>query len=171
MVEELGSPVDQTVRVRNRAGTFVWMGNAFIPGGVIKPHARGDERFTVDIEYHRDDMELLERLGAVSQPVLRAKAPQEVWLRSYVEQIKEHYLADLTGSKPTIERLVADGPAPPWPLDALSELSPESAAGLTEVALGLSSDARGRSSTLRRPRTRRSHIATLCSGGFTSTGS
>lgn len=139
MSEELHEPVESAVKVRNRAGNFVPMGRTFIPGGVIRPQARGDEKFTVDVDYHREDMELLERLGAVSQPVLRTNVPREPWLRAYEQLIKEKYIADLSGSRPSVERLAVDGPMPPWPLDALSQLSPESAAALTEVALELAS--------------------------------
>ena len=144
--DELASPIERSLKVRNRVGAFVPLANAFVPGGVIKAGARGDERFTIDVDFHRDDLELLERLGAVSQPVLRAKASQEPWLRSYEELIKEEYINGESGTKPAIEKLVVDGPTPPWPLDPLSGLSPDSAAALTEVALSLTS---GRNWTVR----------------------
>lgn len=137
--DELPIPLERSLKVRNRTGSFVALGSVFVPGGVIKPGSRGDERFTLDVDYHRDDLELLDRLGSVSQPMLRAHAPQETWLRSYEELIKEKYIDSLTGAKPAPEKLVVEGPSPPWPLDALSELSPGARVTMTEIALGLTS--------------------------------
>ncbi|MRK01374.1 DEAD/DEAH box helicase [Aeromicrobium sp. S22] len=139
MRDELPDPVEGSLRVRNRVGSFVPLGNVFVPGGVIKPGTRGDERFTLDVDFHREDLELLERFGAVSQPVLRAQVPQEAWLLAYQDLVKEKYLEGLTGAKPSVDKLIASGPVPPWPLDSLNELSPPARVIMTEIALGLTS--------------------------------
>lgn len=136
---ELPEPLEYAIRVRNRAGAFVPLGAVFEPGGVIQPGSRGDENFTLDVDYHRDDLEKLKRLGLVSQPTLRSGAPDEIWLRAYIEKFKDSYVAQLGGAKPDPDKLVVEGPPVPWPLDALRGLSERSRVAMTQVALGLTS--------------------------------
>lgn len=137
--QELREPIENSVRVKNRAGAFVPLGRAYLPGAVIRPHSRGDERFEIDLAFHHDDLELLERLGAVSQPVLRRQPPRETWLRAYEERIFTEYLKELGDSRVTADQLVAEGPTPPWPLEMLPDLSPEAKAAVTSLALRLTS--------------------------------
>ncbi|MTB89043.1 DEAD/DEAH box helicase family protein [Aeromicrobium senzhongii] len=137
--EELPQPLELSVRVRNRAGAFVPLAAVFEPGGVIDHVSRGDESFTLDIEYHRDDLEKLKSLGLVSQPTLRSDTPEELWMRTYKDKFKESYIASLTGPKPDPEKLIVEGPPVPWPLDTLRGLSERSRVAMTNVALGLAS--------------------------------
>lgn len=137
-VDELPNSPEQDVRVRNRQGRFVGLNLALLPGGVIGPGSRGDEKFAIDVDYHHDDIELLTELGAVAQPVLRSSAPPEAWLGAGKEQMIDAYLKELS-TRPQREKLVVDGPKPPWPLDALSGLTPPARAVMTSAALALTS--------------------------------
>ncbi|WP_369068373.1 sacsin N-terminal ATP-binding-like domain-containing protein [Kineococcus terrestris] len=128
-------PVSRWLQVRTAAGRWRSVASAFLGGLVIPPDGRRDREHLIDPQYHQQDVELLTRLGAVSQPVLRHDAPDEEWLREYREVIGKAFARSATGSKPALDRLNVDGPRPPWPLQVLPDLSPEGRVVVTEQVL------------------------------------
>lgn len=135
--ESLAPPLELSLRMRCADGRWRAPAEAFLGGGVVPGDGSRDQAFLIDPRFHHVDYELLEELGAVSQPVNRHTAPSESWLEAYKQTITEDFVKRATGSKPSLERLVATGPLPPWPLETLSRLSPEGAAAVTERVLTL----------------------------------
>ncbi|WP_432509153.1 DEAD/DEAH box helicase [Kineococcus auxinigenes] len=130
-------PVPRWLQVRTAAGRWRAASWTFLGGGVVPVDGRRDKEFLVDPQYHQQDVELLTRLGLVTQPVLRHDSPEEEWLREYREVVTKHFVQAAKGSKPALDRLQADGPRPPWPLQALPDLSLEGRVVMTEQVLML----------------------------------
>jgi superfamily II DNA or RNA helicase len=135
--EVLPAPLERHLRVRTAEGKWVPMGTVFLGGAVVPLDGSRDQAFLIDPRYHQADSELLRALGAVSQPEARRHASDEPWLVSYREMVLDAFVAKAKGQKPTRERLLAEGPTPPWPLDPLSRLSSLGRLALTETALSL----------------------------------
>ncbi len=133
----LPAPLERSIHVRNGTGKWIQMGEAFLGGAVVPLDRTRDLAFLIDPRYHQQDFELLRALGAVSQPEARRQAPEEVWLRAYKDSVMDAFVAKAKGQKPSRDRLVAEGPPPPWPLDSLSRLSAWGRLSLTETALAL----------------------------------
>ncbi len=117
------------MRVRTRAGEFVPVGAAYLPGGIVSDRDQADTRFCVDTGFHKLELELLTEIGCVAQPTLRHDPPEEPWLLNYSEQLKQIFITSASGSKPQPDRLLLAGAADPWPLQPLGQLS--GGAGLT----------------------------------------
>lgn len=141
--EELGkhgAPLEALVRVRTRAGGFTSLGNAYLPGGVVSAHDSGSASICIDVEFHRADLPVLTELGAVAQPTLRAEVPFEPWLVAYGDLMKEHFRAAAAGQKPSLEKLVAEGDMPPWPLQPLTTMGEQARLATTEIVRNLAGD-------------------------------
>ena len=81
--EELPDPLESSMRVRTRAGEFVPMGAAYLPGGIVSDRDQADTHFCVDTGFHKLELELLTEIGCVAQPTLRHDPPKERWLLDY----------------------------------------------------------------------------------------
>lgn len=134
--EEFGDALDVSVRVRNRAGGFVPVGAALLPGGVVGPQDSENAKFCIDTAFHREELELLSDLGCVAQPTLRSDSPEETWLRSYKDLILDTFIEKSTRAKPQVDRLQIVGGTVPWPLEPLQLLSPDARVDMTAIALG-----------------------------------
>ena len=139
--DELPSPLESSVRVRNRSGRFVLIGAAYLPGGIVSEAEQTDSDFCIDTGYHRVELELLTEIGCVAQPTLRHDPPMERWLLDYRLALKQRFVSTASGAKPHADRLVVADVPVPWPLQPLGQLSPRGRLTLTRVALGLTTGA------------------------------
>ena len=130
-------PVPRWVQVRTAVGRWRSAASSFLGGTVVPVDGRRDREFLIDPQHHQQDVELLTRLGVVTQPVLKHDSPEEDWLREYRDVVTKAFAKAASGSKPALDRLHADGPRPPWPLQVLPELSPEGRVVVTEQVLML----------------------------------
>jgi superfamily II DNA or RNA helicase len=137
--DELAAPLENSARVRTRAGRFVRVGEAYLPGGVVSDTEPDDAALCIDTRYHQAELELLTELGCVAQPTLRHEPPREPWLTDYELTIKRRFVATAGGATPQMDRLVVERPAPPWPLEPLSKAGPDARLAITQVVLGLTS--------------------------------
>lgn len=135
--EELPSPMESSIKVRNRSGRFVPIGAAYLPGGIVSDSEAADSDFCIDTGFHRAELELLTEIGCVAQPTLRHDPPVEPWLLNYRTALKQRFVATASGAKPHFDRLLVDDGPVPWPLQPLGELSSQARLALTRVALGL----------------------------------
>lgn len=132
---ELPQPIEAAVRVRTAKGSWRPLTEVLLPGSVVTSDGQRDLDVLVDPRFHAEDLELLRELGAVSEPVWRDGAPAERWLGAYEQAMKDHFIKHATGSKPSPEHLVVEGPQPPWPLAVLENLSAEGRVVLTQHVL------------------------------------
>ena len=135
--EGLRPPLARHLQVRTAEGRWVPVGAAFLGGGVVPADGSRDKAFLISPQYHREDEELLLQLGALSQPSSRRDAPGEPWFVAYRDSIVDDFIGKAAGSKPSRERIVTEGTMPPWPLDAISRMSPAGRLAMTNAALTL----------------------------------
>ncbi len=132
--EELGRPLT-SLRVRTRAGKFVGIGMAYLPGTVVGESSQADAEYCVDRIFHRDDLETLSEVGAVAEPTLRNDPPREPWLVDYTTELKQLFIKGASGSKPQMESVSVEHGPTPWPLQPLPQLSADARVALTRHVL------------------------------------
>src|SRR5262249_50389696 len=114
----------ESLRVRTRGGAYRPLNECLLPGKVV---GSGDEdaEITVDIEFHRADVGLLDALGRKDGPRLWVDPSTESWSAEYREQAIQEYSRALppTASRPYKNTLVVEGPTPAGPLCLLTRLS------------------------------------------------
>lgn len=133
--EVLGDRVLDTIRVRTYAGTLRHPGEVYLPGPVVPGDGSRDRDRVVDPRYHRDDLELLRRLGLVTTPELYSDPPLEPWRRAGEAVIRDTYRATSQRERlpdSSIEILASNIP---WPVQALTDMSTEGRAAITERLL------------------------------------
>jgi superfamily II DNA or RNA helicase len=133
--EELPSPVEMSVHVRNGLGDYIPLGLSLLPGAVLGTETDDDAAHLTDTQFHVEDLKLLTELGAVPQPVLRTERPEEPWVRDYRDLILDAFVRSAKGARPQVGLLQISGDPPPWPLQLLNKLSPSGRASLTEATL------------------------------------
>lgn len=133
----LPDPLVKSVQVRSAAGRWIPISGGFLAGGVVPVGGSGDRDILIDPRYHGAHEDLLTRLGAVQKPALRPGAPEERWLTSYRDILFDTFIASKSGAKPAKDKLRAEGPMPPWPLENLQRMSDTARAAMTEAALRL----------------------------------
>ena len=114
----------------------------FLAGAIVPADGSRDRAFLIDPVAHREDDELLRELGAVDAPARRHGAPSERWMDDYRQMASDAFIDKQKGSKPDPNKLVFDGPPPPWPMQPLTSMSEEARAVMTEylLAKGLDSN-------------------------------
>lgn len=135
--EVLGDSALESIMVRTFAGNLRRPGEVYLPGPVVPGDGSRDKDRVVDPRYHRDDLELLGRLGLVSQPELYADPPHEPWRRAADENLREKFRLKRQRERVPDASIEIIGSKIPWPLEALSDISIQGKAALTERLLTL----------------------------------
>jgi superfamily II DNA or RNA helicase len=138
LAQELGDRI-ATLEVRTRAETWTRLARAYLPGPVVPADGHRDAAFTIDIDWHRDDRELLEALGAATTPAVRPDRAAEPWLRDYEDWAIRHYYDELPQRGPRPARSYLEVTSAPLaaPLAIMTELTAAGRAELTRAALDL----------------------------------
>lgn len=130
--------------VRVRSGRFRPLQWTLLPGAIIPTDVERDRDVVVDVDYHRDDLDLLRELGAVSAPEPGRGSRDEPWFDQYRLVALVEYRGQLEGTRRRPREDLLDFLVFPsgfaGPLAALEALSEEGRALLTEAALGAEAD-------------------------------
>ena len=121
------------VPVRVTSGAWFPLTNVLLPGDIVPGDGSRDANVAVDTKYHRDDLELLTILGAVSAPVAERELSPFSHL-SWLHVYQADYAAiarDRVGSTPRRDYLKFDPNICSGPLDPLEMLSEEGRARYT----------------------------------------
>ncbi len=127
-------------RVRTASGRWVFPGRAFLAGDIVPADGSRDREYLIDPGYHRHDADILREVGAVEAPTFRhVEMPREDWFSAYVDDVKDRFIADQAGSRPDRDYVLVEGGEPLWPLQILTEMSPEARVAATAriIAQGL----------------------------------
>ena len=126
--------VANEIKAKMRTGDYRRLLASLLPGDIV---GRDEEVVTVDLEFHRADLELLVGLGAVAAPHGGTTVPRESWFPEYLEKQRSTYLRDLPsgGPRPMRDYLTFDQSEAVGPLGALPALSPPAASRFTAAAL------------------------------------
>lgn len=129
------------IRVRNKAENWCELHTVLLPGLVVPSDDPSDDRFTIDTEYHREDLEVLERIGARSAPEPGGGEQTEEWFGEYRREVVRDYYEKLdSSSRPQEDYLVFDRRTFVGPLSPMPGLSSHARASFTEAALSALGD-------------------------------
>ena len=131
------------LRVRTASGQYEPLGHLLLPGPVVPVDGSRDDRVAVDTAFHREDIDLLSRLGAADSPILGTDPPGEEWFWEYkeaaVESFRNHHGA--RGSRPQPQYVKVRGEDCLRPFGPLTHLSEEGKVEFTRAALRAMGDA------------------------------
>lgn len=124
------------LHVKVMGGSWRPLHATLLPGAIVPADEPGDDEVVIDTEYHAEDLELLERLGARSGPVPGGGTMIEPWFREYRNQVLQEYYESLeTGERPREDYLEFDKKTFVGPLSALRRLGPVGKARLTAAVV------------------------------------
>lgn len=123
------------LRVRSAAGSWAEPGSVFLPGPVIPDDGSRDRAFAVDMRFHQQDRELLERLGLVAAPRRIVNPPVEPWRTVARERSREAFRRHISAPRLPDASIDIDEGRVIWPLRVLPELSPAGRVALTLAAI------------------------------------
>ena len=127
------------LHVRTQAETWVVSHRALLPGSIVPGSDRQDQRVAVDLEFHGEDEELLERLGLVAEPHADRDVSIEPWFSSFLQSCRQQFLDRELPANPHGYLLNFISTSSAGPLNVLTVLSDESAANYTSALLELDS--------------------------------
>ncbi|MFC6506993.1 sacsin N-terminal ATP-binding-like domain-containing protein [Promicromonospora citrea] len=133
-VEDFGESLERAIRVRTADGSWRGIADAYLEGRLIARGVGRDQDRLIDPLFHTDsDVRILRRIGAVDEPTYRPDPPHEPWMAAYEKAVADRFISKQKGSTPQRDRIVAEGSAPPWPLEPLIEMSSEARAVVTDA--------------------------------------
>ncbi len=127
------------LRVRTQVGAWAPMHRVLLPGRIVPGPNRRDRQAAIDLEFHAADEELLDRLGAVSEPDGERELSVEPWFRSFQDEARRQFKARQLPSQPRDYMLEFNSTRGAGPLDVLEVLSEDGRADYTNALLGLDS--------------------------------
>ena len=130
------------IRAKTIAGTFRPLHRVLLPGPIVPRDGSRDASAAVDTSFHGEEIELLERLGAVASPVEWTQAESEPWFSEYRFGVVDEYFGKLPagGSRPLDEYLVFDSTRTVGPLSPIRELSDQGRLRFSEALLDSSDE-------------------------------
>lgn len=132
--EDLEPDFKSDVRVRTRAGKWVKVGEAFLPGRLVPADGSRDAEFLIDPREHSSDDELLRHLGAVDLPRTVANGQREPWYQAWEDAARDH-LAQSAGLSDA-SRAEIDAPSTvTWPLEPVTRMSAAAKQVVTSLLL------------------------------------
>lgn len=123
--------------IRTRSGRWRAIYSILLPGDIVPSEGDRDREVTVDIEFHRPDLELLKRLGATATPVPRQDLSHETFFRSYLSRCRRNFVRRDLPRNPQEHHLEFDSVIGSGPLNVLTLLSDEGKARYTDALLAL----------------------------------
>ena len=129
----------RSVRARARSGSWQPLHSVLLPGEIVSSANPCDGDVTVDTEFHREDLALLKRLGAVGTPRQDLDLSNEPFFERYLYTCRDKFTArdrDLPRN-PQRDRLNFDSTIGSGPLEVLMLLSDEGKARYTDALLAL----------------------------------
>ena len=127
IVERTDERPAATIRAMTLAGTFRPLHRTLLPGPIVPRDGSRDTSVAIDTTFHHGELDLLDRLGAVTSPRGWTQAAGEPWFPHYRSDVVGGYFDRLPrgGPRPVEEYLVFDSNRTLGPLAPLRELSDE----------------------------------------------
>ena len=125
------------VRVRTQTGAWTPIHCALLPDGIVPGPDGRDRDAAIDLEFHKAEAELLERLGAVSGPDGERELSVESWFRSFETESRSRFKARPLPSQPQSHLLSFSSTRGAGPLDVLDALTDDGGAEYTHALLGV----------------------------------
>jgi superfamily II DNA or RNA helicase len=126
------------LRVRTLAGEFQTLSRVLMPGSIVPKSGERDKQVALDAEFHKQDLDLLARLGLVESPVPgRQVQVKENWFNQYRKEARQKLYNSLqpNSSRPEEDYLEFTSNLTCGPLEPLRFLSNEGTAFFVEALL------------------------------------
>lgn len=127
------------LRVRTQNGAWAPIHRALLPGCIVPGPNGRDRQAAIDLEFHHADKELLDYLGAVSEPEAERALSAESWFRSFERESRAEFKARKLPRQPNGDYLKFISTRGAGPLDVLEVLSNDGRAEYTNVLFDLDS--------------------------------
>ena len=88
----------RVLSVRTRAGKYVRLISALLPGDVVSDRVVEDAAATIDVGFHSTELSVLRAFGAVPSPTTNGGRDDEPWVVEYKREAVERYLERIKGS-------------------------------------------------------------------------
>jgi superfamily II DNA or RNA helicase len=123
--------------VRTRTHDFVPIHVSLLPGPVIPPTGERDGDVLIDTEFHRTDVDFLEKCGAVAAPTIRRGSLYEEWFKNYRNAAKRAFKKQLKPGENPIDNLLDFRSTHPFsgPLEPMLRLSDDGRIAFTAELL------------------------------------
>ena len=120
--------------VRTIKGTWQRLRHVLLPGRVVPDDGTRDAGFAIDTEYHHEDKNLLQCLGASDGPRGRVELADSTLFLSFLCDTREEFRRRVDGN-PRTKYLVFDATQGAGPLDLMEYLTDEGKARYTRLLL------------------------------------
>ncbi len=123
------------IHARVQAGSWRPLHSVLLPGRIVPSERNQDREVSVDIEFHRADLNLLRKLGATAEPMPDYRFSSERSFRSFENKCRLKFTDRELARNPHRDRLRFDSTTGSGPLEVLELLSEEGKARYTEALL------------------------------------
>ncbi len=125
------------IQVWTRSGHWQGLYSALLPGEIVSSAGARDSDVTVDTDFHRADLKLLERLGVTDGPRPNRQLSGDPAFEWFVYTCRRKFTARDLPKKPHWRRLQFDSTVGSGPMQVLTQLSDEGRARYTDALLSL----------------------------------
>ena len=125
------------LRIHTQATTWAPSGQVLLPGPIVPGASGRDQQVAIDLDFHGDHEDLLERLGVVMEPEPARELSGEEWFPSLLNHSRRRFRDRRLSASPQDHRLNFSSTSGAGPLDVLQALSEEGRAAYTNALLNL----------------------------------
>jgi superfamily II DNA or RNA helicase len=138
----IATELSKAPAVRTLSGHNQPLSRILLPGSVVTRDGSRDREVTLDVDFHRPDLELLQLLGAGQVPAAGYPIQKDVVVKIYHEFCVDMYTRSLPtdSPKPQWDRMVFEQKSHVGSLEPLQYLSEEGRAAFTEEVIRSTSD-------------------------------
>lgn len=123
-------------RIRTLDADFKRIIATLLPGPCVPADGSRDAHATVDVQWHREDMRVLQALGCTDGPSIGTNAKEEPWFSEYRDMGMKAFLERNEPARPSLEAIeLVPESMTVGPLGVLRTLSDGGKAAMTQVAL------------------------------------
>ena len=132
---------EQSVHVRVRSGDWRPLHSALLPGEIVSSEADRDPEVTINTNFHGDDLDLLDKLGATAKPKSDRRLSSEPSLIWFEDRCRQRFVSPDRNlpSNPQLGKLQFVSTIGSGPLEVMRLLSNEGKARYTNALLSLDS--------------------------------
>ena len=124
------------IKIRTVDGSWRPLFNVLLPGPIVPEDGSRDTHIAIDVQFHQDDLALLEELGAVDSPHGSYSLPWEHY-RSFKQKCEREFRAQDLQHNPAWNKIDFISAIASGPLSPFERLSEEGKALYTESLLNL----------------------------------
>jgi hypothetical protein len=123
-------------RVRTLDGDFKRSLVTLLPGACVPIDGARDAGATIDVQWHREELDLLRKLGCTDAPSVGHPVQDEPWFVEYRQAGIDAFLQRNKPARPSVDLIrLNEGSPAVGPLAVLHNLSDEGRAAVTQAAL------------------------------------